>query len=93
MPVTNLTMPVTTFSRNAREILKGPRDIFGKNARENFSLARGNFRKTARETSKVPVAKIEKTCVTGKMGVTGKQNTGTVGYGKLVHFSKKQSSF
>ena len=66
-------MPVTTFSRNAREILKGPRDIFGKNARENFSLARGNFRKTARETSKVPVAKIEKTCVTGKMGVTGKK--------------------
>ena len=75
MPVTNLTMPVTTFSRNAREILKGPRDIFGKNARENFSLARGNFRKTARETSKVPVAKIEKTCVTGKMGVTGKKKT------------------
>ena len=66
-------MPVTTFSRNAREILKGPRDIFGKNARENFSLARGNFRKTARETSKVPVAKIEKTCVTGKMGVTRKK--------------------
>ena len=86
-------MPVTTFSRNAREILKGPRDIFGKNARENFSLARGNFRKTARETSKVRVSKLEKTCVTGKMGVTGKQNTGTVGYGKLVHFSKKQSSF
>ena len=71
-------MPVTTFSRNAREILKGPRDIFGKNARENFSLARGNFRKTARETSKVPVAKIEKTCVTGKMGVTGKKKNTAV---------------
>ena len=75
-------MPVTTFSRNAREILKGPRDIFGKNARENFSLARGNFRKTARETSKVPVAKIEKTCVTGKMGVTGKKKYSTSIYRK-----------
>ena len=91
--MTNLKLPVTTFSRSGRELLKVARGIFGKDYREIFSLAHDNFRKTARETSKVRVSKLEKTCVTGKMGVTGKQNTGTVGYGKLVHFSKKQSSF